>query len=82
VITGASTKTVELLEEESIQMNRFVKSLKRNVSEAITREDEMLVLPQELDNGNLCAHYPKLWSHSKIKTHMTKELEVRFKQQL
>jgi hypothetical protein len=79
--TGASTKTVELLEEESKQMNRFVKTLKKNVSEAITREDVVLVLQQELDNGNLCANYPKLWSHSKIKAHITRELEVRFREQ-
>jgi hypothetical protein len=79
--TGASTKTVELLEEESKQMNRFVKSLKTNVSEAITREDVVLVLQQELDNGNLCANYPKLWSHSKIKAHIAKELKVRFREQ-
>jgi len=78
--TGASTKTVELLEEESKQMNRFVRSLKRNISDAITRDDVVLVLQQELDNGNLCVDYPKLWSHSKIKRHISRELEARFKQ--
>ncbi len=77
--TGASTKTVELLEEESKQMNRFVKSLQKNVSPVITRDDVVLVLQQELDNGNLCVNYPKLWSHSKIKRHIKRELETRFK---
>lgn len=79
--TGASTKTVELLEEESKQMDRIVKSMQKNISTLITRDDVVLVLQQELDNGNLCVNYPKLWSHSKIKAHITKELEVRFKQQ-
>jgi hypothetical protein len=76
---GGATKSLNLLEEESRQMRRFLKTLHRDISRSITHEDVVLSLQQELENGNLCADYPKLWGHSKIKRHIKRDLEHRFK---
>lgn len=76
---GGATKSLNLLEEESRQMRRFLKTLHRDVSRSISRDDVIVSLKQELENGNLCADYPKLWGHSKIKRHIKRDLGNRFK---
>lgn len=76
--TGTSTKTMNLMDEESKQMKSFVKKLKRELRVEITEDDVRVTLQEELDNGNLCADYPKLMGHNKIKKHLKKKLAERF----
>ena len=76
-IPAKETKVLDLAEGDR-QLERFTKSLQKNISSDISENEVMEIIKEGIESGHYCRNFPDLANRREVKRHVRSVLSLQY----